>query len=245
LRFLVLRDRKLNGNFSILQTLVEQNEIACDLTTSFSLDDIVEENKFKSLLFYLGLTTIKEHLFATRYTLTIPNEIVRAMHFDYIRQSLKESFELKINTNFLQEEFINLAFAGTWQPLFDYILEKFYEASSIRDFIFREQGVKSFMLAYLNLTPLYFIENETELNKGYADIFFQKNFATTDKTKYEYLIELKHITKERLSESEVAKQKAEAIVQLERYGQSKKISEELIKIVIITSSTQVEFIGKV
>ena len=45
--------------------------------------------------------------------------------------------------------------------------------------------------------------------------------------------------------SEVAKQKVEAIAQLERYGQSKKISEELIKIVIITSSTQVEFIGRV
>ena len=245
LKFLILQDKKLNGNFSILQSLVERNEINSELTTAFSLDEVVDKDKFKSLLFYLGLITIKEHLYGTNYDFTIPNEIIRMMHFDYIRKSLQASFDLDIDVDFLKSEFMNLAFRGNWRRLFDYILEKFYEASSIRDFIFKEQGVKSFMLAYLNLTPLYFIESEFETNKGYADMFFQKNFGITDKTKYEYLIELKHISKKNLSSAEVERQKTAAISQLESYGKSKKISEKLIKLVIITSSTQVEFIGEV
>ena len=101
------------------------------------------------------------------------------------------------------------------------------------------------MLAYLNLTPLYFIESEFETNKGYADMFFRKNFVTTTQTKYEYIIELKHITSKKLSKQEVEKQKEQAITQLKRYEESRTISEELIKIVIITSSKQVEFLGRV
>ena len=245
LRFLIVRDKKLNGNFSILKNLIETNEIDCDLTTSFSIDEIIDKEKFKSLLFYLGLVTIKEHLFATNYKFMIPNEIIRRMHFEYLRKSLRESYDLNIDIDFLKHEFINLAFKGHWRTLFEYILEQFYEASSIRDFIFKEEGVKSFMLAYLNLTPLYFIESEFETNKGYADMFFRKNFVTTTQTKYEYIIELKHITAKKLSKQEVEKQKEQAITQLKRYEESRTISEELIKIVIITSSKQVEFLGRV
>ncbi len=101
------------------------------------------------------------------------------------------------------------------------------------------------MLAYLNLTPLYFIETEFEMNKGYSDLFFRKNFITTEKTRYEYLIELKYIKADKLSKKEVEFQKQEAIKQLEDYQKSRTISEELIKIVIIASTKQVEFLGKV
>ena len=244
MQFLILESKKLNGNFDILSEIVEKGECETDLIHSFALKELIEESKFKSLLYYLGLLSIKEFVYGTKFVLSIPNEVIRIMHFDYIRNSLKDSYDLKINIDFLKNEFDNLAFKGEWEKLLKYIIDKFYEASSIRDFIYREQGIKSFMLAYLNVTPLYFVESEKEMNKGYADIFLRKNYFTTPKTKYEYIIELKYVkSDEDKSEKAIELYKKEALEQIDRYAKSHNITCELKKIVIICSATELLYMG--
>ncbi len=244
LKFLILQDKKLNGNFSILTELLDKKETETDLVSSFALSDIIEHSKFKSFLYYLGLLTIKEHVFANHYVMNVPNETVKQMHFEYIREALKGRYdELNINTDFLSKEFINMAFKGEWTKLMTYILDKFYEASSIRDFIYREEGIKMFLLAYFNITKLYFVESEPEMNHGYADIFLQKNYAVTDLTKYEYLIEVKHRKAGETEPLETLKEKAAA--QLERYAKSQKITCHVKKLIVICSAKECEFIGEV
>ena len=244
LQFLILESKKLNGNFDLLSKLIEKKEVTTELIHSFALKDIIDENKFKSFLYYLGLLTIKEHIFGNNFVLNIPNEVIKTMHFDYIRQSLRDGYELKINIDFLKQEFMQLAFKGEWKALFDYIIKKFYEAVSIRDFVFREQGIKMFILAYLNVTPLYFILSEPEMNRGFADIFLQKNYFTTDKTKFEFIIETKYVTKEELSSnSSVDYYIAEAKDQLMKYSQSQKITCPLKKIIIIASANELLYMG--
>ncbi len=246
LRFIILESKKLNGNFNILSEIMETGECETELIKAFALKDIIETSKFKSLLYYLGLLTIKEHIFGNNFKLTIPNEVIKTMHSDYIRNSLCESYDLKINVDFLKNEFMSLAFNGDWQKLLSYILEKFYEASSIRDFIYREQGIKSFMLAYFNVTPLYFVESEPEMNKGYANIFLRKNHLTTDKTKFEYIIELKYVkSDEDKNEATVLKYKAEALKQIDSYAKSHKVSCTVKKIVIICTASELLFLGEV
>ena len=238
-------------------------EIETILVHSFALKDIIEDDKFKSFLYYLGLLTIKEHIYGSEYKLQIPNEVINTMHYSYIQEALKESFDLKINISLLRREFGNAAFKGDWQRLFSHILDKFYEATSLRDFIIKEHSIKMFMLAYLNVTHLYFIESEPEMNKGYADIFLRKNYSITDLTKYEYLIELKYIKSEeyrkanlseitQVSEENdeiksdfVEKVKLEAIEQLERYAKAQKITCKLKKIVIICSAQKLLMLEEV
>jgi hypothetical protein len=50
----------------------------------------------------------------------------------------------------------------------------------------------------LKISPFYFIDSEPEMNKGYADLFFRKDYSVTDLTNYEYLVELKYIKSEAL-----------------------------------------------
>jgi ribosomal protein S8 len=74
------------------------------------------------------------------------------------------------------------------------------------------------------------------MNKGFADIFLQKDYIITDKTKYEYIVELKYVKKEELKKTKLSEIREQAINQLERYAKSKKIREKLIKIIIISTN---------
>ncbi len=239
LRYLLLKNNELNGNFNTLKEIVVNGEIATQLYHTFAMDDIIEHDKFKSFLYYLGLLTIKDALYGNKFILGIPNEVVKTLHHEYIRRSLEEFFKLRINTSFLSDEFDKMAFQGEWKTMFNYIFDKLYDTASLRDFIDRESGIKMFLLAYLGMSPLYISESEPEMNKGYADIFLRKNFAITDKTQFEYLIELKYVkagdldSDGKLSDERLNALKEQAGKQLEQYGASKKISCPVTKIVIV------------
>ncbi len=251
LRYLLLKNNELNGNFNVLKEIVINGEIQTELSHTFAMDDIIEDDKFKSFLYYLGLMTIKKAVYGNKFILEIPNEVVKTLHHEYIRRSLEEFFKLKINTSFLSNEFDKMAFQGEWKPAISYVLDKLYETASLRDFIDRESGVKMFLLAYLGMSPLYISESAPEMNKGYADIFLRKDFAVTDKTNFEYLIELKHVKMDALnSEGKLSGEKLNALKeqaskQLEQYGSSKKISCPVKKIVIICCAKGVLLLNEV
>lgn len=132
---------------------------------------------------------------------------------------------------------------GLWEPFFKHAFEEFYKLVSIRDFIFKEEGVKGFLLAYLGLSDVYEIYSEAELNKGYADLYIKPKLSVypTMCTNH-YLVELKHIkqaelkpkTQQKLIDNTIEQAKA----QLEQYAQDSLIPKNVIKIIAITSSNE-------
>ncbi len=193
LRFLIMQGEKLNGNFNILKEIVETNQTISTLVRSFAHNELIDEEKFVSLLFYLGLLTIKDISPTNDYTFTIPNKLIRRLLWEYMQKALVDAFTLKINNNFLKQSFEKMAKTGDWKPAFQYIIDKFYEAVSIRDFVFHEEGLKTFLLAWLNLTNLYDVISEKEKNKGYADICLEPDRRFTQYVKFDFIIELKYI----------------------------------------------------
>ena len=191
LRFLILEGKKLNGNYLILKDLVQTKETTGRLVRSFAADELINAEKFRSLLFYLGFTTLKGISPEGRYTYKIPNKLINNLLWGYIQKSLDEVFKLKIDKDFLEQIFTDMALEGNWKPAFQYIVDKFYEAVSIRDFTFHEEGLKTFLLAWLNLTNLYDVTSEQEKNKGYADICLVPDRRFTEYVIYDYIIELK------------------------------------------------------
>ncbi len=260
LRFLVIENNRLNGNFNILQEVLKDEETTGTLIDSFAIEEIIDKEKFRSLLYYLGLLTIGEAYEAGEYKFIIPNNSVRTLLWEYLRKAIQETYNLRIDVDHLKALFRDTAYKGKWKPLFEFLFNEFYKAvASIRDFIWREEGVVMFLKTYLSLSPLYIVEGEYETSGGYADIYLRKNWPVTRLTKYEYLIEVKYIkhkeAEKDTSQSELESIRKQAIDQLERYASSRKFTHpsyvqpeqipQLKKIVIIASSKKVELMEEV
>jgi hypothetical protein len=192
-RFLLTENNKINGNFSILREIAENNETTGNFVRSFALKELIDTDKFKSLLFYLGFTSIKETDIFGIYVYTVPNKLIKIMIWEFIQKSVNEVYNLRMNIDFFAGAFLKMATKGEWQPVLKYIIEKFYEAVSVRDFVFHEEGIKTFILAWLNLGIMYKTYSERELNQGYADIYMEPEKRYGSEIKYGYIMELKYI----------------------------------------------------
>ncbi len=188
LRSIIYTNKKLNGNFKTMQTLIGGESIAIsNLVQDFSALDLIQENNFKSLLFYLGLVTIKDR--DLDLNLYIPNETIKRIGIEFLKSALELEKVFTINISKLEEEFKKFALQGEIN-IFKYLATQIKENTGIRDYIYTEQTVKSMYLAYLSLTPYYVVKNEEELNKGFADILLK---PLNPYVKYVGLVEFKYI----------------------------------------------------
>jgi hypothetical protein len=221
-RLLLTNDDKLNGSFSVLRQVVETGEASGEFVRSFALKELIDKEKFLTLLFYLGFTSIKEITPFGKYTYTMPNKMINTLLWEFIQKSINEVYHLNIDRYFLGNAFSAMANQNNWRPVLQYIVDKFYEAVSIRDFVFHEEGIKTFLLAWLNMTNLFRVTSEKELNQGFADIYLEPESRYLDYVKFGYVIELKYIKSEFLkskkkAEPEIIQAIESATAQLDQY----------------------------
>ena len=171
LKSIIYTNKKLNGNFRTLQTLIGGESISIsNLVQDFSAINLEEEKNFKSFLFYLGLISIKNR--ELDLNLNIPNETVKRIDIDFLANALKLEKIFQISITKIEENLKAFALHGDLE-IFRYLALMIKENTGIRDYIHTEQTVKSMYLAYLSLTPYYVIKSENELNKGFADILLK------------------------------------------------------------------------
>ena len=171
LRTIIYTNKKLNGNFRTLQTLIGgQSIFISNLVQDFSALNLHKEENFKSFMFYLGLISIKDR--DLDLNLYIPNETVKRIDIDFLANALELENIFEVSTTKIQENLKAFALYGDVE-IFKYLAEMIRESTGIRDYIHTEQTVKSMYLAYLSLTPYYIIKSEEELNKGFADILLK------------------------------------------------------------------------
>ncbi len=213
LRNIIYTNRKLNGNFETLQTLIAGDSVSIsNLVQDFSALKLELDKNFKSLLFYLGLVTIKDR--DLDLNLKIPNETVKRIDIDFLRDTLALENIFQLNTYKLEEHLKKFALEGSLE-VFRYMAHLIKENTSIRDYLYKEQSVKSIYIAYLSLTPYYIVKSELELNKGFADILIK---PFNPYVKYVGLLEFKYIKRSDKADKEtIEKLKTEATEQLNRY----------------------------
>jgi len=247
LRYLIYTNKKLNGNFKTLQSLVAGESVSLtNLIQDFSALSLTKSENFISLLFYLGLVTIKDYDFD--YNLTIPNETIKRIDSEYIALSLKYENVFEIDTYKLSQLFKNFALKGDIE-VFKYLAEEIKNATSIRDYIDRENNIKMMYVTYFSLVPYFITKTELELNKGFADLFIKPFY---EKVKYFGIIELKYINRsEKLNAESLKQLKTEAIEQLRQYEKDELVTEwinkgkKLIKIYMIFYGWELKEIGVV
>ena len=113
---LIILDKKLNGNFSVLKTIIENKKITADIKSSFSVNEITNKDNFISLLYYFGLITISDYK-KGKYVLQIPNEAIQTFFNDYIKNAYSEADIFKLNRYKYSNLLTDMAYDGKWQEV--------------------------------------------------------------------------------------------------------------------------------
>jgi len=237
LRYLITIDKRLNGNFSRLKTIIFDKEIISNIEKSFPVSDVIKQENFVSLLYYFGLLSIHGEK-RGKYLLKIPNLTILKLMYGYIRSGFEDVNIFKMDIWKLSDMITNMAYDGNWKPFFQYLSEQIEKQTAIRDYLNGEKVVQGFLLAYLNVVDYYITQSESELNKGYSDIYMEPFISKYPDLEYAYLIELKYITKSEYSEKIQQEKIQDAQEQLDQYEKSDRVKNsmahtQLKKIILI------------
>jgi hypothetical protein len=258
LRHLIVIDKKgtpqTNGNFSKLRQVMENDSVHSTIIDSFPVHKLVSPENFISLLYYFGLLTITGSDEEKKAILKIPNEVVKRLYYDYIKETYQETGIFTLDLSKYEALMKEMAFNGKWKPLIAYLVEQMETSMGIRDLITGERAIQAFLNVYLGLSALYLVYSEKELEKGYADLVLEPFLAQYPQLKFSYLLEIKYIKsragKKDLTPEKIKTIKAEAEAQLDRYGRDEKFQKAvgqttLKKVVLIFSGTRLVYHGEI
>lgn len=217
-----------------LEQIMNTGETSTMLVDRFNIHTMYSEKEnFKSLLFYLGMLTIKEDG-PLGTVLRIPNYVIKTIYWEQHFQKIKEDYNIQMQK--VRIAVNEMRMHGNIE-VFVELLKDILENLSNRDLIqMDEKSVKMMFLTLLGVDSTYFIKSEDENNKGYVDIMLKRKIQFKDITKFQWLIELKYIKESDRNSLEKVKEKG--LKQLESYEESKVVQEELekeglIKILVI------------
>ncbi|ABS33949.1 hypothetical protein RSJ21_04075 [Clostridium botulinum] len=206
-----------------LEEIMTTGETSTMLVDRFNIHTMysVKEN-FKSLLFYLGMLTIKgQGLGGT--VLKIPNYVIKTIYWEQYFQRINEDYNIQMKD--VRDAIIQMRVYGNIQPLIE-LVGTILEDLSNRDLIkMDEKNIKMILLTLLGVDSTYFIKSEDENNKGYVDIMLKRKIQFKDITKFQWIIELKYIKES--DKNTLEKVKEEGLNQLKGYAESKMVKEEL------------------
>ncbi|MDR1268076.1 MAG: ATP-binding protein, partial [Planctomycetaceae bacterium] len=215
---------KNENNRNILIQIIKDGNIVSNVLEKFSIDRLNDDSYFISLLFYMGLLTIKEAC-VNRLRLVIPNYSIQRVYWEQIRQLIEESSQLvQINADQVEEAVNVIAFEGNIREFIDYVSQHVFSKLSDYDLQhFDEKYIKIMLLSYLLLNDIYIPMSEFEVVPGRADIFLQRN-PKFPQVKYEWVWELKYC-KTDAKETEIAQKRKEGLEQLNQYLHSARLKD--------------------
>jgi hypothetical protein len=253
LHHLIIIDKKgtpmVNGNFSQLQQILETGQAITNIQSGFPAEELTKPGNFLSLLFYFGLLTINKTTLTGQTVLTIPNEFVKRLFYDFIKDTYEDiqlfSLDMSQYANLLED----FAISGKWQPLIEFIAGRMEASLGIRDLIDREKALQVFWNVYLGLNTLYIVYTEKELNQGFADLALVPMLLQYPAIKYSYLLELKYLKpsgNEQPDPQKIEELKEAAEKQLNQYCLDEKFQKAigqttLKKLVLIFSGNRMVY----
>jgi len=218
LRYLIVIDKRLNGNFSRLKVILETGKTRADIVPSFPVEYLRKPENFISLLYYFGLLSYKGE-----DELIIPNRTVQKLMYSYLREGYEDGNVFNIDLWEFANLVCDMAIEGKWQAVFDFLASEVDKQTSIRDYLSGEKVIQTFLLAYLNVTDYYMTCTEAEMGKGFVDLYLEPFFTKYEKIKYAYLIELKYITRSEFTQECLEDKIKDAKSQLLQYANDSRV----------------------
>ncbi|MDR1924537.1 MAG: ATP-binding protein [Planctomycetaceae bacterium] len=228
-----LIDPNLGTDYSRLKRLVKSKrnrddliQIAKDggidsqLLPKFSIDRLDDDQYFVSLLFYMGLLTIRASD-KKGFHLVVPNFSIQTVYWDYIRELLRSEFPT-IDIRALENAIYGIARNADIESFIRYVSVNILSKLSDYDTQnFDEKYIKLMLMAYLRMSDVYTPMSEYEAVPGRVDLFLQSNIGYPD-YKHEWILELKYC-KAKTSKREVAQKRKDGLEKLNQYLQSDRL----------------------
>ena len=220
IRHLVTIDRRLNGNFHVLENLLSGGSLEEPLVESFQARELTKKENFTSLLYWLGITTIIGQKFGkTRFG--IPNETLKELAAKMIPAAYSDVHKIDERVFDINDGLCDFAEKGEWRGFIDILSGIVKENFAVRDSVEGEKVVQSTIVALLTAARgPYYVKHEREAGGGFYDLALAPQLDRWPDIAHAALIELKYVkagdpapTPEAL-----AKIKADAIDQLDQYS---------------------------
>jgi hypothetical protein len=200
-------------NYAILEEIIENGEVQSEITRQYSFEKSWTRGDFVSLLFYLGLLTIKGADF-DQLSFQVPNHVISELYYQYFQEVLLQQADMHADDMRVKERIIALARDNDIRPIAE-ALEAVLKRLDNRDARgFDEKYVKMALLTLLVPSGVYAVYSEYAIGQGYADVAMLRRPPILQ-PKHQHLIELKHLKKKDAARLEAEAEQGRA--QLRRY----------------------------
>jgi hypothetical protein len=227
LKYLIYSNKKLNGNFQMLNNLIEGKDVIVNgIKDNFSAFELTNADNFKSFMFSLGFMTMRKYRVALK--LSIPNETIKKLLAEFIHYAYRDFSDYSMKVDLVNEYLMNLGYDKDLK-VFYYLNEVLKESSSVRDYIDGENFIKAYLISYLSLNNFYMLQSEKEINKGFADLVLD---PVKPEVPFGVILEIKYIKKNEFNDKLLQEKITQAKAQLTQYD----LGEKYIKIVLVYHS---------
>ena len=220
IRHLITVDRRLNGNFHVLEDIVSGATVSERLVRSFQAKEITKRENFVSLLYWFGITTITGDKFA-KVSFGVPNETMKELAAKMIPAAYADVHKIDERVFDINNGLCDFAESGDWRGFVGTLAGIVKENFAVRDSVEGEKVVQSTLVALLTAAGgPYFVRHERESGGGFYDIALAPQLDRWPEIAHAALIEMKYVkvgdpapTPEQLADI-----KSKAIDQLDHYS---------------------------
>ena len=155
-------------NVAVLNELITEGQVSAQLTRQFSFEKDFTRDDLISLLFYLGIATIKAPQLS-RFIFEPPNFVITQLYFTYFQQIVLRQASLRADDLRIYDRVFKLAQENEITPLIEAVEAILLQLSN-RDAVgFDEKYVKAIFASLLYPTQIYTIHSEYETDRRYVD----------------------------------------------------------------------------
>ena len=220
IRHLVTVDRRLNGNFHLLEDLLSGGSLEEPLVKSFQAHELSKKENFTSLLYWLGITTIIGRDFEL-VRFGIPNETLKELAAKMIPEAYSDIYKIDGRVFDINKGLVAFARRGEWTGFIDILSSIVKENFAVRDSVEGEKVVQSTIVALLMAARgPYYVKHEREAGGGFYDLALAPQLDRWPEIAHAALIEMKYIKAgdPAPTPNALAEIKADATAQLNQYS---------------------------
>ena len=220
IRHLVTMDRRLNGNFHVLENLLAGGALEEPIAKSFQANELPKKENFTSLLYWLGITTITGDR-RGKTVFGVPNETLKELAAKMIPAAYSDIHKIDERVFDINDGLCDFSYDGKWEKFIGILLGIVKENFAVRDGVEGEKVVQSTLVALLTAAKgPYLVSHEREVGGGFYDLALAPRLDRWPDIAHAALIEMKYVkagdpapTPEQLADI-----KAKAIDQLDKYS---------------------------